>query len=92
MLNLALLEAHGADLSTEQVAIAWLADLPAARTFTAERAAYRNLLLAMPMAQAARRHNPYREWIGALIRGDVFGWVHPGDPYAAAGSPTGTRP
>jgi ADP-ribosylglycohydrolase len=84
MLLLALLEAHGAVFDTEQVAIAWLADLPAARTFTAERAAYRNLLLAVPLDEVARRHNPYREWIGALIRGDVFGWVCPGDPYAAA--------
>ncbi|HYP45090.1 MAG TPA: ADP-ribosylglycohydrolase family protein [Propionibacteriaceae bacterium] len=84
MLNLGLLEAHGAALDTEQIAIAWLADLPAARTFTAERAAYRNLLQAMPLAEVARRRNPYREWIGALIRGDVFGWVYPGDPSAAA--------
>ena len=84
MLNLGLLEQHGAAFDTEHVAVGWLADLPAARTFTAERAAYRNLLLAVPLADVARRHNPYREWIGALIRGDVFGWVCPGDPYAAA--------
>lgn len=84
LLNLALLERRGARLSTEDVAIAWLADLPAARVFTAERAAYRNLLLAVPLDEVAVRRNPFREWIGALIRGDVFGWVHPGDPAAAA--------
>ena len=28
--------------------------------------------------------NPYREWIGALIRADVCGWVFPGQPVAAA--------
>ncbi len=84
LLNLALLERRGAELRTEDVAIAWLADLPAARVFTAERAAYRNLLLAVPLDEVAVRRNPFREWIGALIRGDVFGWVHPGDPYAAA--------
>jgi ADP-ribosylglycohydrolase len=84
MLNLALLERHGTSFTTDQVATAWLEELPAARVFTAERAAYRNLLLAVPLEEVARRQNPYRGWIGALIRGDVFGWAAPGDPYAAA--------
>ena len=57
---------------------------PAGRIFTAERAAYRNLLRGLAPRDGARRHNPFREWIGALIRADVFGWVRPGDPYAAA--------
>jgi ADP-ribosylglycohydrolase len=84
LLNLALLERRADELCTEDVATAWIADLPAGRVFTAERAAYRNLLLGVPLAQVALRRNPFREWIGALIRGDVFGWAHPGDPWAAA--------
>jgi len=68
MLALSLVEQHGADLTTEDVAQAWLANLPAARVFTAERAAYRNLLDAVPVERAAERYNPFREWIGALIR------------------------
>ncbi|GAB2574196.1 ADP-ribosylglycohydrolase family protein [Microlunatus antarcticus] len=83
LLDLALLERHGAP-TTEDVATAWLADLPAGRVFTAERAAYRNLLLALPLDEVPSRRNPFREWIGALIRGDVFGWARPGDPYTAA--------
>jgi ADP-ribosylglycohydrolase len=84
MLALSLVERHGADLTTEDVAQAWLAELPAGRVFTAERAAYRNVLDAVPVEQAAERHNPFREWIGALIRTDAYGWTHPGDPAAAA--------
>ncbi len=32
----------------------------------------------------ARHRNPFREWIGALIRADVHGWINPGDPATAA--------
>lgn len=84
MLALALVEKHGGDLSTEDVAQAWLNDLPAGRVFTAERAAYRNLLNGVPPERAALVRNPFREWIGAMIRTDVYGWTHPGDPHAAA--------
>ncbi|KAD4059900.1 ADP-ribosylglycohydrolase family protein [Arthrobacter yangruifuii] len=86
ILGLGLLEAHGGNLTTEHIAGAWLAALPAGRIFTAERAAYRNLLDAREIPNTARHHNPYREWIGALIRADVHGWVHPGDARAAAAS------
>ena len=41
----------------------WLRRLPIAQVFTAERAAYRNLVLARPPVTATER-NPYREWIG----------------------------
>lgn len=84
MLALSLVEQHGDALTTEDVAAAWLANLPAARVFTAERAAYRNLLDAVPVARAAEIRNPFREWIGALIRTDAYGWTHPGDPADAA--------
>ncbi|OAP21159.1 ADP-ribosylglycohydrolase [Amycolatopsis sp. M39] len=36
------------------------------------------------MPETATHLNPFREWIGALIRTDVFGWVSPGDVRAAA--------
>lgn len=84
LLALDLLEAHGNDLTTEDVAQSWLANLPAGRVFTAERAAYRNLLEARPVPETATHQNPFREWIGALIRADVYGWARPGDPLAAA--------
>ncbi len=84
ILALSVLEEHGRGFSTDDVAQAWLANLPAGRVFTAERAAYRNLLDARPIPSTATHHNPFREWIGALIRADVYGWVSPDDPRAAA--------
>ncbi|MFG6444387.1 ADP-ribosylglycohydrolase family protein [Microbacterium sp. P07] len=86
LLALDLLEVHGTRLTTDAVAESWLAALPAGRVFTAERAAYRNLLDARPVPETATHRNPFREWIGALIRADVHGWAHPGDPLAAAAS------
>lgn len=86
-LNFALLAlelAESGTFDTDDVATLWLNNMPAGRVFTAERAAYRNLLDAWPTDEVAERRNPFREWIGALIRADVFGWVNPGRPVAAA--------
>jgi ADP-ribosylglycohydrolase len=52
--------------------------------FTAERAVLVSLLHNVPVATVGETRNPYREWIGALIRADVCGWVFPGQPGAAA--------
>ncbi|MCU1441021.1 MAG: ADP-ribosylation/Crystallin [Rhodoglobus sp.] len=84
ILGLAMLEEHGGALTTAQIAHTWLDRLPFTQTFTAERAAYRNLIRGITPERAAMVGNPYREWIGALIRADVFGYVHPGDPASAA--------
>ncbi|MGW4487292.1 ADP-ribosylglycohydrolase family protein [Amycolatopsis sp. NPDC004368] len=84
MLALTLLETRGFAFTTDDVAQLWLDNLPAGRVFTAERAAYRNILDARPVPETATHLNPFREWIGALIRTDVFGWVSPGDVRAAA--------
>lgn len=84
ILALALLEKHGRAFTTDDVAQLWLDALPAGRVFTAERAAYRNILDARPVPETATHHNPFREWIGALIRTDVLGWVSPGDVREAA--------
>ncbi|MET9886953.1 ADP-ribosylglycohydrolase family protein [Streptomyces sp. NPDC006430] len=84
LLNLLLMQRHGRHFTTADVARLWLDELPAGRTFTAERLAYRNLLLGLEPPATATHHNPFREWIGALIRADVHGWTNPGDPAAAA--------
>ena len=84
ILGLFVLERHGRDVTTGQIGAAWLDRLPFTQTYTAERAAYRNLIHGIVPPETATRANPYREWIGALIRGDIFGLVNPGDPASAA--------
>ncbi|MGW3354880.1 ADP-ribosylglycohydrolase family protein [Streptomyces bungoensis] len=84
ILGLHLLETHGFGFTTEQVGDLWLLGLPYLQTFTAERAAYRNLANGLKPPLTATYDNPYQEWIGALIRADVHGWTRPGDPRAAA--------
>ena len=84
ILNLHLLERHGRDLTTEQILAGWLDRMPFTQTYTAERAAYRNAIHGLVPPATASHRNPYREWIGALIRGDAFGYVSPGDPAEAA--------
>jgi ADP-ribosylglycohydrolase len=94
VLALLLLERHGAQMTTADVARAWLNLLPAGATFTAERAAYRVLLQrardrftwggepGFDLAECS--DNKYNDWIGAQIRADVYGWVCPGRPQLAA--------
>ncbi|KOV20885.1 ADP-ribosylglycohydrolase family protein, partial [Streptomyces sp. XY152] len=84
LLALLVLQRHGRAFTSTDVARVWLDELPAGRAFTAERVAYRNLLSGLEPPLTARHHNPFREWIGALIRADVHGWTNPGDPAAAA--------
>src|SRR5207248_6495817 len=84
MLAVALLERAGVDFASVDVARIWLDYLPPGRIFTAERVAARNLLLALLPPETATHHNPFREWIGARLRVDAYGWAAPGDPVRAA--------
>jgi ADP-ribosylglycohydrolase len=84
ILALYVLERYGRAVTTEQIAAEWLDRVPFTQTYTAERAAYRNLIHGLKAPETATHQNPYREWIGALIRGDAFGYVSPGDPGEAA--------
>jgi len=84
LIALHLLETVGRDVTTDDVAQAWLDSLPGGRVFTAERITYRNLLAGHEPDSAGRVQNPFRDWIGAQIRTDLYGWATPGDPVAAA--------
>ena len=84
ILGLYMIEKYGELITTDDIAREWLDRLPFTQTFTAERAAYRNLILGKTIPETATYNNPYREWIGALIRADIFGYINPGNPGAAA--------
>jgi ADP-ribosylglycohydrolase len=84
MLGVVLLERCGTSFDSLDVAKLWLDYQPPGRIFTAERVAVRNLLEAYLPPVTATRRNPFREWIGARLRVDAYGWAAPGDPVAAA--------
>jgi len=84
MLNLHVLELYGYDFTTQNVGEEWLKMLPVYETFTAERVAYFNLLNGISPPESGRYLNPFREWIGAQIRADLWGYVCPGQPEKAA--------
>ena len=80
-----ILKQHGFAFTTADVGRFWLNHFAYERLFTAERIAYRNLINGKGGVETAVYRNPYREWIGAQIRADVYGYVCPGKPRQAAG-------
>ena len=80
----ALLDRCGRDFTPGDVAQIWLDLQPKKAYCTAERVAYCNFVKGFQPPASAQWQNPYREWIGAQIRGDYFGYINPGDPVTAA--------
>ena len=84
IIGLKLLKEFGRDFTSDDVAALWLNNLPYYHLCTAERVTYRNLVECIEPPQSTVFCNAYREWIGAQIRADIFGYVNPGDPKVAA--------
>ena len=84
ILGLLALEKQGLNVTPRHLANVWLSRMPYGNVYTAESAAYRNFVTRRWPPESALWRNPYREWIGAQIRADVFGWVAPGWPERAA--------
>ncbi len=82
--GLAILQKYSGSFTPEDVATFWLENIPIFHTYTAERVAYRNLTSLVPPPNSAAFRNPYREWIGAQIRADFWGYVALGNPELAA--------
>ncbi len=79
-----IIERFGKNFTSGDVASTWLNSQGKGSYCTAERVAYRNFVNGYAPPESAIYKNPYREWIGAQIRGDYFGYIYPGDPEAAA--------
>ena len=84
ILGLITLERCGLDISSLDTAETWLHRIPAKSVYTAEHIAYRNLLNRIDPPCSGSYNNPYREFIGAQIRADIWGYVCPGWPEKAA--------
>ena len=79
-----LIETFGRDFTPADMAGHWLRMQPKDAYCTAEREAFCNFIKGYLPPDSAVYKNPYREWIGAQIRGDYFGYINPGAPETAA--------
>ncbi|MFH1825064.1 MAG: ADP-ribosylglycohydrolase family protein [Candidatus Firestonebacteria bacterium] len=84
VIGLAVMKQYGKDFTPYDVATFWLQNLPILHTCTAETVAYRNFVMSILPPESAIFRNPYREWIGAQIRADLFGYVCLGHPELAS--------
>ena len=75
---------YGKAFTAANVAEAWLEYQKKNAYCTAERVAFCNFVNGFKPPYSAMYKNPYREWIGAQIRGDYYGYIFPGDPERAS--------
>jgi len=84
IIGLKTLEENGKDFTSVDIAHSWLMNMQFLHACTAERVAYRNFANLIDPPESADFNNAYREWIGAQIRADIFGYVNPGNIESAA--------
>ena len=79
-----IIEKYGRDFTPYDVSRMWLTLQNKDAYCTAERVAFCNFVKGFEPPESATYKNPFREWIGAQIRGDYFGYINPGNPELAA--------
>lgn len=75
-------EKNGKATNSHDIADEWLARIGFG--WSAEDMALRNLRCGILPPESGRFNNPYREWIGAQMRGVILGQLYPGNPREAA--------
>lgn len=84
ILVLHAIDNYGVDFTSRDLGYEWVEHLPLDRTFTAERIALENLIRGITPPYSAMENNPFVDWIGAQMRGEVHGLIAPGKPEVAA--------
>lgn len=84
VLSQKIVEEYGRSFESANVVKAWLKYQSIYSYFTAERIAYINFINCIEPPASAMYKNVCREWIGAQIRGDYFGYICPGKPEESA--------
>ena len=79
-----MMKQYGKDFKPIDVATFWINNIPLGDAYTAERIAYRNFAILIEPPGSAIFRNPFREWIGAQIRADFYGYAALGNPEQAA--------
>ena len=79
-----IIQKYGRDFTPFDISRAWLSYQSKDAYCTAERVAFCNFVKGYEPPESAVYKNPYREWIGAQIRADYFGYINPGNPELAA--------
>ncbi len=72
------LDTYGPSFTSEQLALTWLERLPVA--YTAEAIALENIRRGIFPPDSAVVDNPFRHWVGAMMKAEIAGWLAPGRP------------
>ncbi|MBQ9748269.1 MAG: ADP-ribosylglycohydrolase family protein [Clostridia bacterium] len=84
VLSQLLVRRYGRDFKPYDVSRIWVTQQSIEAYCTSERVVYRNFIDGYAPPSSAVYKNPYREWLGAQIRADYYGYINPGDPRGAA--------